>query len=182
RDLTGYEDGTENPQAAAAAQAALSTQAAPGLAGGSYVAVQQWEHDLGRFEAMSQTQQDHAIGRRRADNEELPDAPLSAHVKRTTQEDFEPPAFVLRRSMPWAQAQRLGLYFIAFGRSFDAYEAQLSRMAGQDDGVVAALFQFSRPVSGAFYWLPPMDGDVLDLQALGSIVPKTRSQNMVLTP
>ncbi|MGH8829515.1 MAG: Dyp-type peroxidase, partial [Polaromonas sp.] len=98
RDLTGYEDGTENPQGEAAEAAALVPGELAGLSGSSFVAVQQWLHDFDAFEALSSAGQDRAIGRRRSDNEELEDAPASAHVKRTAQEDFSPQAFVLRRS------------------------------------------------------------------------------------
>lgn len=166
-DLTGFEDGTENPQDAEAEEAALVQADGPGLAGGSCVAVQQWEHDLDAFARMSTQQQDDMVGRRRSDNEELDDAPPSAHVKRTAQESFEPEAFVLRRSMPWTAGSRSGLMFVAFGHSFDAFEAQLRRMAGLDDGVVDALFQMSRPVTGAYFWCPPVRNGQLDLQALG---------------
>ena len=167
RDLTGYEDGTENPQDAQAEAAALVQTGSPGLVGGSFVALQQWEHDLDAFERMSTQAQDQMVGRRRSDNEEFDDAPPSAHVKRTAQESFVPEAFVVRRSMPWAAGGRAGLMFIAFGHSFDAFEAQLRRMAGLDDGVVDALFQMSRPVSGAYAWVPPLRDGVMNLQALG---------------
>lgn len=167
RDLTGYEDGTENPRDEAARQAALVPSGGPGLAGGSFVAVQQWVHNFDAFDAMPESAQDAMIGRRRSDNEELPDAPASAHVKRTAQESFNPEAFVLRRSMPWAQEARAGLMFVAFGHSFDAFEAQLRRMAGLDDGVVDAVFQMSQPVTGAYYWCPPLHNGHLDLRALG---------------
>jgi putative iron-dependent peroxidase len=121
RDLTGYEDGTENPEGAAAVEAALVQNAGPGLDGGSFMAVQQWLHDLNAFEAMTPLTQDHMIGRRRVDNQEIDDAPESAHVKRTAQENFEPEAFVLRRSMPWAAGDEAGLMFVAFGKSFAAF-------------------------------------------------------------
>jgi putative iron-dependent peroxidase len=88
-------------------------------------------------------------------------------VKRTAQETFDPEAFVLRRSMPWAEGARAGLVFVAFGRSFDAFEAQLNRMMGLEDGVTDALFRFTRPVTGAYYWCPPAKGARLDLRALG---------------
>jgi putative iron-dependent peroxidase len=130
--------------------------------------VQRWEHRFELFDAMSRNEQDNAIGRRRDDNEEIDDAPPSAHVKRTAQESFEPAAFVVRRSMPWAGDDgRAGLVFVAFGRSFDAYEAQLRRMAGLDDGIEDALFRFTRPETGAYYWCPPLRGGRLDLRALG---------------
>lgn len=164
-DLTGYEDGTENPKGRAAAKAAIS--GAKGLAGSSFVAVQQWEHDYARFEAMSQAARDHCIGRRHSDNEELDDAPESAHVKRTAQESFDPEAFVVRRSMPWAEGRRSGLLFTAFGASLDAFEAQLRRMVGAEDGIVDALFKFTRPLTGAYFWCPPVKGKALDLSALG---------------
>ena len=167
RDLSGYEDGTENPSGDAARQAALMAGQGAGIDGSSFVAVQPWLHDFASFDAMSPPQQDDAIGRRRSDNEELDDAPPSAHVKRTAQESFDPEAFVLRRSMPWSDASRCGLVFVAFGRSFDAFEAQWRRMCGLEDGIVDALFRFTRPVGGAYFWCPPMHHGRLDLRALG---------------
>ena len=166
-DLSGYEDGTENPTGDAALQAAFVAGQGEGLDGASFVAVQQWLHELPRFERMSPQQQDDAIGRRRSDNVELEDAPPSAHVKRTAQESFEPEAFMLRRSMPWADGLRCGLMFVAFGKSFDAFEVQLKRMVGAEDGIVDALFGFTRPVTGAYFWCPPMRDGWLDLRALG---------------
>jgi putative iron-dependent peroxidase len=56
--------------------------------------------------------------------------------------------------------------FVAFGKSFDAFEAILSRMVGAEDGIVDALFQFSRPLTGSFYWCPPVKGSHLNLSAL----------------
>ena len=167
RDLTGYEDGTENPQGAEAEAAALVQGAGAGLDGGSMVVVQQWVHDFDAFERLGQPGQDLAVGRRRSDNEELADAPDSAHVKRTAQESFEPEAFVLRRSMPWALAHKAGLMFVAFGHSFDAFEAQMRRMAGHEDGITDALFGFSQPVNGAYFWCPPVHDGRLDLRQLG---------------
>lgn len=167
RDLTGYEDGTENPKGDRAIETALVAGRGPGLDGSSFVAVQQWIHDLDRFDGMTATDQDNSIGRRKSDNRELADAPESAHVKRTAQESFEPQAFVLRRSMPWADERQAGLMFVAFGRSFDAFEAQLNRMVGAEDGIRDALFRFTRPVTGGYFWCPPVAGGGLDLRALG---------------
>ncbi len=167
KDLTGYEDGTENPQGNEALTVALLPESTGPLAGSSFVAVQRWCHHMSRFEAMSKQQQDHTIGRERDSNEELDDAPESAHVKRTAQESFDPEAFVLRRSMPWAEGNEGGLVFAAFGHSFDAFEAQLRRMSGAEDGITDALFGFSEPETGAYFWCPPVRGGLLDLRALG---------------
>lgn len=166
-DLSGYEDGTENPSGDDAVAAAVLAGAGAGLDGSSFVAVQQWRHDFALLDAMAPAQQDAAIGRRRSDNVEFDDAPESAHVKRTAQESFDPEAFLLRRSMPWADAHGSGLYFVAFGRSFDAFEAQLHRMIGAEDGIVDALFHFTRPITGAYYWCPPLRDGRIDLRALG---------------
>jgi putative iron-dependent peroxidase len=167
RDLTGYQDGTENPEGADAEAAAVLPDSAGLLAGSSFVAVQRWCHHMSRFEAMSKPQQDHAIGRERESNQELDDAPESAHVKRTAQENFDPEAFVLRRSMPWAEGNEGGLVFAAFGCSFDAFEAQLRRMSGAEDGIVDALFGFTEPETGAYFWCPPVCNGEIDLRAIG---------------
>jgi len=166
-DLTGYEDGTENPKDDDAVDAAITQKAGPGVDGSSFVATQQWVHDLDHFKSLPQPDQDNIIGRRLSDNEELDDAPVSAHVKRTAQESFEPEAFVVRRSMPWADNGGEGLMFVAFGHSLDAFEAQLRRMAGLEDGVVDRLFRFSHPVSGSYFWCPPVKDGKLDLSILG---------------
>jgi len=165
-DLTGYEDGTENPKDDDAVSAAIISNQGKGMDGSSFVAVQQWVHDLTLFEDHSQQEQDHIIGRQKSDNKEIDDAPASAHVKRTAQESFEPEAFILRRSMPWAEGTEAGLIFVAFGKSLDAYEVLLKHMVGVDDGIVDALFRFTRPVTGAYYWCPPMRGKKLDLSML----------------
>lgn len=166
RDLSGYEDGTENPTGDEATRTAIVGPEQPGLSGSSFVAVQRWAHDFVRFETMPAAEQDLAIGRRRVDNEEIDDAPASAHVKRTAQESFTPEAFVLRRSMPWVEGRRGGLMFVAFATSFDPFEAQLRRMVGIEDGIVDALFKFTRPLSGAYFWCPAMADGRLDLSPL----------------
>ena len=165
-DLTGYEDGTENPTGDDAVAAAIAMDGVAGMAGSSFVAVQQWVHDLRSFSTLPQTEQDDIIGRRKSDNQEIEDAPESAHVKRAEQESFTPEAIVLRRSMPFAQTYGEGLMFVAFGKTLDAFEVQLRRMAGLEDGITDALFRFSSPVNGAYYWCPPVLNGRLDLKTV----------------
>jgi len=165
-DLTGYEDGTENPVDQEAVHAALVSGEQPGLAGSSFAAFQLWKHDLEYFKSLPQADQDNIIGRRLSDNEELDDAPASAHVKRTAQESFEPEAFMVRRSVAWADSRGAGLAFVALGHSFDAFEVQLRRMSGLEDGIIDGLYRFSRPLTGGYYWCPPMAEVGLDLSAL----------------
>jgi len=167
RDLTGYVDGTENPEGDEAVAAGLLRGAGEGLDGSSYAAVQVWRHDFNAFDGCAEAEQDHMIGRRKADDVELDDAPPTAHVKRTAQENFNPEAFVVRRSMPWSDPGGAGLVFVAFGKSFDAFEAQLRRMVGLDDGIEDALFRFTHPETGSYAWCPPLQQDGrLDLRVL----------------
>lgn len=60
-----------------------------------------------------------------------------------------------------------GWMFVACGKSFAAFEVQLARMVGAEDGIADALFGFTRPISGAYFWCPPMSGGYPDLSALG---------------
>ena len=166
RDLTGYEDGTENPTGEDAVAAAVVSGSGEGRDGSSFAAVQQWVHDLDRFESFGPAGQDEVIGRRRSDNEEMEDAPEAAHVKRTEQEAFDPPAYLLRRSMAWADATREGLVFVSFSASLDPFETLLRRMTGADDGIADHLFRFTRPVTGSYFWCPPVRDGRLDLRAI----------------
>jgi putative iron-dependent peroxidase len=136
--------------------AAVCSSSSAKLGGSSFVAVQQWVHDLEHFQTFSPDERDDIFGRRISDNEEIDEAPAFAHVKRPAQESFDPEAFLVRRSMPWADAASEGLMFVAFGHSFDAFEAQLRRMLSSDDGIVDGLFSLSRAVSGSYFWCPPV--------------------------
>jgi len=167
RDLSGYEDGTENPEGDEAIQTAIVQGQGAGLDGGSFVAVQQWLHDFDILDEMTTDERDDVIGRHISDNEEFEEAPESAHVKRAAQESFEPEAFILRRSMPWAEGSEAGLVFVAFGKSFDAFEAILKRMLGNEDSIRDGLFTFTRPIGGAYFWCPPVKDGKLDLSVLG---------------
>ena len=56
--------------------------------------------------------------------------------------------------------------FVAFGHSLDAFETQLRRMVGAEDGITDALFRFTWPVTGAYLWCPPIENGRLDLRVL----------------
>jgi len=133
-DLSGYEDGTENPQGDHARQVGIV--AGGSLQGSSFAAVQQWVHDFPRFQALSGQQRDEVIGRLLDSNDEIADAHASAHVRRSAQETFNPDAFMVRRSMPWSERGQHGLLFVGFGESLDRFERVLSRMVGLEDGIV----------------------------------------------
>lgn len=159
RDLSGYVDGTENPDSTKALQVCADAR------GGSFVAVQKWVHDLGYMLSLPVAEQDAKIGRHKGNNEEFA-APPSAHVKRAEQEHYSPQAFLLRRSMPWADFSGEGLVFVAFASSFYAFDAIMQRMLGMEDGIVDSLLSFSRPLTTSFFYCPPMLNGKPDLGAL----------------
>ena len=74
---------------------------------------------------------------------------------------------MLRRSMPWAEACVQGLVLVAFANSPYPFEAQMKRMIGAEDGIVDAIFRFTRPLSGSYFWCPGMKHGLLDLEVIG---------------
>ena len=163
RDLSGYVDGTENPEGDKAVEAAIANGLGPELDGSSFVAVQHWVHDLDGLKSHSEAEQDDMIGRRLFDNDEFEGSPPTAHTRRSSPGNFDPKAYIVRRSMPWADATGEGLQFVAFGKTFDAFEAIHRRMIGEVDGIVDGLFNFTKPVTGSYFWCPPVKNGTLNL-------------------
>jgi putative iron-dependent peroxidase len=149
RDLTGYEDGTENPRDDAAAEAAL-VSAGEGLTGSSFVAVQRWAHDLRRFRGFSPDRRDAVIGRRVDTNAEIVG---SREAQRAG--ELRP-----------AGVHGATLHALGDRPRTGARVHRVPRMVGLEDGVVDALFTFSRLVTGGYYWCPPVAGGRLDLRRL----------------
>lgn len=156
RDLTGYKDGSANPQGDEALAAALVGAEQADAAGSSFALVQRWLHFRDRFHGLSGTERDHVIGRGVETDEELEDAPPSAHVRRTEQESYEPPAFIFRRSMPWGDGRRHGLQFIAFMSNLDKADRLLERMVGATDDVADAILGHTQAETGGYYYVPPV--------------------------
>ncbi len=160
RDLTGFLDGTANPTLLEAPQAALVPDGQPG-AGGSHVLAMRWVHDLDAFGALSVAEQEHVFGRTKGESIELEgdDKPPNAHIARVEIEDeagVELPIY--RRSVPYGTVAEHGLYFVAFAADRSRFDTMLGRMFGMDgDGLHDHLTDFSRPVSGAYYYAPPMN-------------------------
>jgi len=160
RDLTGFLDGTANPTLLEAPMAALVPDGQPG-AGGSHVLAMRWVHDLDAFDALSVAEQERVIGRTKAESIELEGEakPSTAHIARVEIEDMagvELPIY--RRSVPYGTVAEHGLYFVAFSADRARFETMLGRMFGTDgDGRHDRLTDFSRPVSGAYYYAPPLN-------------------------
>jgi putative iron-dependent peroxidase len=164
RDLTGYKDGTANPTAEELADVALIKDG--DRAGGTFALVQRYIHFRRRFNSLSESDRDNVIGRRLSDNEEFDEAPETSHVKRTDQEGYEQPAFMVRRSMPWGDLRSHGLEFIAFVADLDVIDLVLRRMCGLVDGQPDALLKYTQAETGAYYYCPPLRGGRLNLAGL----------------
>lgn len=159
RDITGFIDGTANPQVRRAADVALVP---PGHAGegGSHVLTMRWVHDLVAFDRLSVEEQERVIGRTKADSVELSEDEKrpTAHIARVEAyvggEELE----IFRRSVPYGTAEEHGLYFLAFSAERSRYDRMLSRMFGaSSDGLHDRLTDFSRPMSGAYYFAPSLN-------------------------
>lgn len=160
RDLTGFIDGTENPPLDEVYDIALIDESAVG-AGGSYALVQRWVHDLAAFHRLPIEEQESVIGRTKPASEELADdvRPASAHISRVVIEgDDGEELEIFRRSTPFGTVAEHGLVFVAFSADLGRFDRMLRRMAGTDDGIRDRLTEFSTPVSGAYYFVPPIAG------------------------
>ena len=161
RDLLGFVDGTENPEGAAAAAAVLIGDEDAQFAGGSYVVVQKYVHDLDAWDALPVEQQEGAVGRTKLSDIELPDEikPANSHVTLNTivGEDGEERQ-IMRFNMPFGRvgAREFGTYFIGYARDPDVIEEMLTNMfIGKPPGNHDRLLDFSTAVTGSLFSYPP---------------------------
>jgi putative iron-dependent peroxidase len=161
RDLLGFVDGTENPVGDEAYAAATIGDEDPGFAGGSYVVVQKYLHDLTAWNAIPVEEQERVVGRTKLDDIELPDAvkPSDSHVALTTivGPDGEERQIV-RDNMPFgrAGAGEFGTYFIGYAGVPDVIELMLRRMfLGDPPGNTDRILDFSTAISGSLFFVPP---------------------------
>lgn len=153
RDLTGFIDGTENPDLIDAPGAAFLPGGQPG-AGGSVLLLQKWVHDRRGWEALADEQQEQIMGRRKPDSVEIEDKSPHSHVGSTDQDRF---GKIFRRNMPYGSVTEHGTMFVGFSAEQRRLSAMLESMAGLSDGVRDALTDYSRPLSGAYYVVPSAD-------------------------
>jgi len=159
RDLTGFIDGTANPQMLEAPQVALVPPGQPGE-NGSHVIAMRWVHNLDAFEALPVADQEGVFGRTKVDSQELEGnaKPPTAHIARVeVHDDAGEELPIYRRSVPYGTVAEHGLYFVAFSADRARYDLMLARMFGTSaDGVHDRLTDFTRPVSGSYYFAPSL--------------------------
>jgi porphyrinogen peroxidase len=159
RDLMGFVDGTENPRGAAAAEAVLIGDEDAAFAGGSYVIVQKYLHDLNAWNGLSTEAQERIIGRTKLADIELDDSvkPTSAHSALTTIVENGKEIKILRDNMPFGRPANgeFGTYFIGYSRSPRTIEQMLDNMfIGRPPGNYDRILDFSRAVTGNLFFVP----------------------------
>jgi putative iron-dependent peroxidase len=160
RDLIGFVDGTENPTGAAADEATIIGPEDPQFAGGSYVLVQKYLHDMERWNSIPVEQQEGIIGRTKLDDVELDDdvKPTSAHNALTTITDDDGNEIkIVRDNMPFGRASQgeYGTYFIGYARSPAPIELMLTNMfVGRPPGNYDRLLDVSTAVTGGLFFVP----------------------------
>ena len=162
RDLIGFVDGTENPTGQLAVEATIIGEEDAPFAGGSYVIVQKYLHDMAAWNALSTEAQERIIGRTKLSDIELAEGikPTSAHNALTIIEENGKEIKILRDNMPFGDAARgeFGTYFIGYARSPRPIEQMLENMfVGRPPGNYDRLLDFSRAVTGSLFFVPSLD-------------------------
>ena len=159
RDIIGFVDGTENPTAQAAIEAAYVGAEDARFAGGSYVIVQKYLHDIAGWNALSTEAQERIIGRAKLSDIELDDAvkPTSAHNALTTITEDGKEIKIVRDNMPFGRVaeKEFGTYFIGYARSPRTTEQMLQNMfVGRPPGNYDRLLDFSVAKTGNLFFVP----------------------------
>lgn len=160
RDLTGFIDGTENPQFPDdRAETALLAEDAGIFADGSFVFAQRYAHNLDKWKKLKVDAQEHVIGRTKLESIELDEdeQPENSHVSRTVVENGEGEELaILRHSLPYGDGRGdQGLFFIAYTKDLSIIDSMLVRMFGTSgDGIHDRLLHFVTPMDGAYYFAP----------------------------
>lgn len=162
RDLMGFVDGTENPVGQEAIDSTTIGDEDAGFAGGGYVVVQKYLHDLKSWNALPIEQQEGIVGRTKLDNVELDDAvkPSSAHNALTTIVENGEELDIVRDNMPFGDVGKgeFGTYFIGYARSPHRIEQMLENMfVGRPPGNYDRLLDHSRAVTGSLFFVPAAD-------------------------
>jgi putative iron-dependent peroxidase len=152
-DLTGFIDGSENPTLIDAPPIVLVPDGQPG-AGGTVLLLQKWVHDAEAWESLPVPDQEAVIGRAKTDSVGLENKPADSHVASTDQDRF---GKIFRRNMPFGTVSDHGTMFVGFCATQRPLAAMLESMAGLAGGTRDALTRYTRPLTGAYYFVPSIE-------------------------
>lgn len=158
RDLTGFVDGTENPECDNRINVAVVGEEDPDFAGGSYIHLQRYVHNMPFWNKQPLKTQEDTIGRTKADNVEYASAAkaMTAHTKRTSLKDEQGRSIeILRHSMPYGDTRECGLLFASYCRSPENFTLMLKSMIeGDGSGHCDHLLKYTRAVTGQAFFAP----------------------------
>ncbi len=163
RDLLGFVDGTENPEGVEASAAVLIEDEDPPFAGGSYLIVQKYSHDLDAWNALTIEQQEAAVGRTKledvefADEDKAPDSHLTLNV---IEDEAGEELQIMRFNMPFGRvgSAEFGTFYIAYARTPAVTEQMLENMfLGLGDATHDRLLDFSTAHTGILFFVPSAD-------------------------
>ncbi len=163
RDLMGFVDGTENPDGPIAASATRIGDEDPDFAGGCYVHVQKYVHDMDSWNSLSTEEQERVIGRTKLDDVELDDAvkPANSHVALNVVEDDDGNELkIVRHNMPFGKVGNgeFGTYYIGYSRTPAVPERMLTNMfIGDPPGNTDRILDFSTALTGTMFFTPTAD-------------------------
>ena len=163
RDLLGFVDGTENPDGPLADSATQVGDEDPDFAGGCYVHVQKYVHDMSSWNSLSTEEQERVIGRTKLDDIELDDAvkPADSHVAlNVIEDDAGNELKIVRHNMPFGEIGKgeFGTYFIGYSRTAAVTERMLRNMfVGDPPGNTDRVLDFSTAVTGSKFFAPIVD-------------------------
>ncbi len=158
RDLTGFIDGSANPSLLEAPEIALFPPEAPG-GGGSVLLFQKWRHNPKLFGGLSVSDQEKVIGRTKelSDEFEEEDLPPNSHVARTTLTEGGRELPIFRRNVSYGTPSDHGTVFVGFSNDQNRLHEMLKKMTGIPDGIRDALTRFTTPLTGSYYFIPPIN-------------------------
>ena len=159
RDLIGFVDGTENPRGQEAIDVVTIGAEDAEFAGGTYVIVQKYLHDLAGWDALNTEAQERIIGRKKLSDIELDESvkPTCSHSSLTTIEEDGKEIKILRDNMPFGRPTQgeFGTYFIGYAKSPSTIELMLQNMfVGRPAGNYDRILDFSKAVTGSLFFAP----------------------------
>ncbi|QIA62790.1 Dyp-type peroxidase [Vibrio astriarenae] len=156
RDMTDFVDGTENPEGEQRREVAIIPEGE--FAGGSYVMVQRFIHNLPAWNRLNISAQEKVVGRTKPDSIELDDVPAASHVGRVDIKEEGKGLKIVRHSLPYGTVSGdHGLLFIAYCHTLHNFKAMLESMYGVTDGKTDQLLRFTSAVTGAYFFAPSQE-------------------------
>lgn len=160
RDLTGFVYGAENPKGMLKEDVALVGDEDPDFAGGSYIHVQRYRHNMAKWQQLSVGRQEQIMGRKKLDNSELDDKfklPRNHDFCCRIHDASGQAISLLRQSMPYGDMHVQGLFFISCAKSPKPFGQLLRQIILPDEqGEYDQFLDYTSAETGAAFFAPSL--------------------------